>query len=759
MSSNRRQSQPEAQNLLRSRIEMTGILRHPLNQATQSSQEGLIEFDPYQEYPLDDRRPLPRKQSTSTAGTTDVDSEKNPDAVNKERASSAHAHASSRRFNLCVLVPALVTAVLCAGTASALIGWLVSRRVVAADNSAFGGAIVAFEGLQNNVSREGLLAHLFDTVRSNTSSSPDTSSETTLFGLAISSVATHLVSFTLPFILSTFAYILASMWVQAQMRGRVDSLPTPTQYGHLIGLCGSFGLASVYDAGKYLSRGRKARPPASTALIAAFLAALVALILNYLLSLADLWLHTTAKTFSYEFAAPIVGSLLPIAGSVINITLCPGPALFLQGEDTYSNCQHSGPNEFEPDLFWGNADLVNDGLAVLGNTSVSSQVQMINDLAMLLPKNLPGGVKNLVFSTFAMNATCAPIADCQYNIVLDNQTSVLGCSEFIPPFTIQNEQPPLAMSMLNQFDVGTNTMVFKSGTAEQPAINAGPNGTSGYALNSTINPVGVLVDLYYDDGNQPVDAPVNQPGWYGVGSAPIFYLFYISRCVLDVWDVSISYTATADASTAPSFTIASDYPMARTDFNTTSALLGALDAAYSAELASRLSASLQGSVNISSDDFSRILAGNLSQGILALAAPLTERTTSVQGEAVSSATVSRYPLVPLCVLLALVYGYSALALGVGIAACLLPSRVITDREMAGSGEGKSTRELDLVHSRLTKPRMCIADRFDDESAVEEIQRLGVGFTNSGRAGGSDEEIFKRNLRRFKVDMVDNLEDI
>jgi hypothetical protein len=74
------------------------------------------------------------------------------------------------------------------------------------------------------------------------------------------------------------------MWIEQQTRGRDGSLPTPTQYGHLVGLCASFSLSSVYDAGKYLALGRKKRPSAPMALVAPFSAALVALLINYVLS-------------------------------------------------------------------------------------------------------------------------------------------------------------------------------------------------------------------------------------------------------------------------------------------------------------------------------------------------------------------------------------------------------------------------------------------------------------------------------------------
>ncbi|KAJ7651400.1 hypothetical protein FB45DRAFT_35549 [Roridomyces roridus] len=729
-------------------------------------------FDPYQEYPLDGYDTLPMKQSTTAFGATDADEFENDPSAMAEKGPITYS--PPQHFNIWILLPGFLTAVLCAGAASALLGWLILRRVVSVDDDLFRGALVAFEGHKGDVSRQGILAHLFGgTVQSNSATGSGATSENIMYGLAMSSVAAHLVSFTLPFTLSTFAYLLASMWMQAQTRGRISALPTPTQYGHLVGLCGSFGPVSVYDAGMYLSHGRKSRLPAPTALIAAFFAALVALMLTYLSSLADLWLHTTAKTFSYEFASPIVGSLLPMVGSSINLTACPGPSLFESDhdrnriEDKLSNCQH---REVGETIIWGNADLVNEGDAVLGNSSVFSQVQMIENRATLLPATLPSGAKNLVFNTFAMNATCSPL-DCKRSFNMGNETYFLGCTQFQPPFTIYDEAPPHATSMLNQFDFSTNALIFQSKTVELSGIAPG-GGSGGYASNASLNPVGVMVDLCYNQHTAAVNTPVDTSGWYTDQEEPTTYsendptspeaVFYLGGCVLDVWNISISYTAPTDGSTTPSFTPAPGYAATRTDFNTTSALLGALDAAYSSVLAAHLATSLQGSTSISSDDFNHLLAGNVSQGILALAAPLTERIAAVQGEAVTSATVSRYPLAPLCVLLALIYGYSALALAVGVAACTLPSRIITERETAG-GVYKPTGELDLVHSRLTKPRMCISDRFHDDLVPEESQRLGVGFTNGCNCrhkGSQEDQVFQRNpARRFKVDLVDNLDDI
>ncbi|KAJ7677904.1 hypothetical protein DFH06DRAFT_562528 [Mycena polygramma] len=666
---------------------------------------------------------------------------------------------TSRPFHFAILpgLPALIASLMAAGVASALLGWLLSRRIHSAYRP-FHHAVVAVEssvqlfGFQLGTDQGG--------------NSVD-GGETTMYGLALSSVATQVVSFSTPFVISVFAYLLGSIWLRNQARRRVESLPTPEQYGHLVDLCASFGFSSLYNTARYLSNRSKGRPAASNTLIAAFWAVLVALMLNYSLSLSDLWLHTTATTFPYQFTTHLTTDRLAAAGSVINTTLCSGPVPFLgqtPGQSLQlSNCQHRMEAVLEPEIFWGTAELVDSGAAVLSNTSSSSQIQIVDGLATLLPKTFPTGVQNLIFDTMAMEAICQPVINCNYSVILPgnqpgtNSTYYLVCSDFNPPFAIGKAAD--AFSMLNQFDIANNnTLIFESGTPQAPALTVGASGaTSGYTKSSTINPAGVLVSLSYDLG--PVDhaVPLDQPGWYGVENAPppLDVDIYVSKCILDVWNVTVAYSASSSGAD-PVLRLAS--PPTRSDFNTTSALLGALDAAYSATLASSLATSLQGSLNMSSDIFSDILAGNISQGILAYAAPLTERTASVSGDAVQSLTASRYPLAPLCMVLAIAYGYALLALMVGLAACVQPRREITENA-AYSASSRRIRDVDLAHLRLTSARACVGDRFDHENGSERTQRLGVGLVQSGVSddrGGS--EVKQRNVHRFKVDVIENLED-
>jgi len=85
----------------------------------------------------------------------------------------------------------------------------------------------------------------------------------------------------------------------------------------------------------------------SSILVSAFVVVVVMLFINYTLAIADFWLHTTANTFTHTDTTPISPALLPLFGSELNTTLCPGPAHveivpdLVQGTN-YSNCLHVG---------------------------------------------------------------------------------------------------------------------------------------------------------------------------------------------------------------------------------------------------------------------------------------------------------------------------------------------------------------------------------------------------------------------------------
>lgn len=95
------------------------------------------------------------------------------------------------RLRFAVALPALISAIAVAGAATALLVYLLSRRIIAHDSSqepAFRGAIVAHEPAVNNI-----FSMLVQTAGASNSNVSNSAPETTLYGLALSSVAVSFV--------------------------------------------------------------------------------------------------------------------------------------------------------------------------------------------------------------------------------------------------------------------------------------------------------------------------------------------------------------------------------------------------------------------------------------------------------------------------------------------------------------------------------------------------------------------------------------
>ncbi|KAJ7233849.1 hypothetical protein B0H12DRAFT_1327793 [Mycena haematopus] len=590
-----------------------------------------------------------------------------------------------RRLRIWTVLPLLLSLVATAGIASCLIGWLLSRRVLspglADENATFRGALVADEGRH---------AH---------------GDGTTMYGLAISSIAAHLVTFTTPVVLGVYSYWLASMWIRNQESGRTDAMPTPVQYGLLVGLCGSSGLMNAYGAARYMLQPRKKRATVSSILVSAFGAVLAMLFINYALSLADLWLHITASTFTHTDITPIPPDSLALAGSELNTTLCPGPALVLilpsdVQTDNYTNCLHFGTASASSPIWrWGDAPILNEAAAVLRDNSNVSQIMFVeNDLAILVPKTLPTNVNALHFNTFGLKAECGPVTNCETDPL---QGGILFCPSFNPPLNLSSITG--TGSTVNQYNVSNNAIIFGDDSFDP-----------GYTLGSLLNPTGVQTMLYWEAEPNTIDFPASDPstGWYSVERAPdpTMYEFYVGTCTVTAYNVSIAYDTQTNASSGQ-FSLVGTPELS--NFNTTSALLGGLDpASPSTLIAQYLSSTLQPSLNVSLNVFNTILSQNMSYSLMSYAAPLFERTPAVSGNLISQRIISRYPLAPLCTILAILYGCALLMLSV----CIIPFIVVSPEIVvanAGAGAGTKTQTVTVIEhvkARLTNSLAGIVDR-------------------------------------------------
>ncbi|KAJ8080795.1 hypothetical protein PM082_017630 [Marasmius tenuissimus] len=717
---------------------------------------------------------------------------------------------SQRRLGLIPILPALISSLVVGGMASALLAWVLTRRITSHSSDEdpfFRSAIVVAEGRQS-----GITKFLGQMLWGEQNATAET--EATMYALAMSSVAVHTVSFTMPLALGVFGYCLAARWIRSQERQHKDGLPTPTQYGLVVSLLGSPNFISAYDAISYISRKRRTRPAVPTTLALSLMAVTAFLFVNYALWICDLWFHTTSSTFSHKFFAPISPNHLPLVASVINKTLCSGPVKTLWAEYVYlrtdvavkyANCLHNvgytGTSSVEN---WGTVGLISEGQAIFNNNSMLSQVAVVDNVTVLLPKTMPKDVQKLLFDSFALESECAPVTDCTA-LRADPKTSPRGQPEVAlscPSFSLNlSTTEGTAMSMVQQFNLSTSPRQMLWWPPNSPPLLSyaadvwiSTRQDTGYLFESMINPGGALVTLFWNHLDKATYKYVNSTassntttGWYvwfdatDFGSEPQFQSPYISAsfvasCQVTVYNVTVSYSSPSK-DVPPSLSLTSK---SHADFNTSSAFLGALDPVFQKSLASHISDVLQPSLNTSNvqDYFITALAGNLSTSMLGFTAPLAMRARASEGISVTQLPVSRYLLAPFGALLALLYGYTFISLALCSSAALLKSRNLNFT--FGSGN-HSQLEIDLVHQRLTSARASIADRFglrgpkDSDDSItmrnavfeeeKDTGRLGMGMVREateemrGSDGGTEDAsdgLVRRKIQQFKVDYIEEL---
>ncbi|KAK0460759.1 hypothetical protein IW261DRAFT_1577537 [Armillaria novae-zelandiae] len=304
--------------------------------------------------------PLPSAESSDVSLLDDYDGFK----------PQTHAsYGSRRRISIVVIVPGILIFIACAGLASSLSVWLQSRRVqshIFREDPYFLSAIVAIEGTR--------APHRLD----------DGSLESDMMMYDNNNPP-----------------VGAAGCAHCTISSRFAGLSAGVNYGLLVKLCRAANIFSAYETVQYLKRGRERRSPVPSGLIFAFTILVLAIVLNHLLSAADLWLHTTASTFIHTSMTEIHKESMPAVGTKINLTTCAGPRLILSDTNPkhYCNCASCSSayivdREFLLD-YWGDRAMIYEGLAVARNSSSTSRSVMVDDMVILVPSTMPDNVDNL----------------------------------------------------------------------------------------------------------------------------------------------------------------------------------------------------------------------------------------------------------------------------------------------------------------------------------------------------------------------------
>ncbi|CAL1714890.1 unnamed protein product [Somion occarium] len=245
-----------------------------------------------------------------------------------------------------------------------------------------------------------------------------------LLGLTISSAASEIVSITTPILIGLYAFRVARDWLSLSRKDALEDdryLPTPLQYGLLVGLLGGAGLGALMQAGSYLTRGRRRRVQTSSMLIQSFLVTLTIYILTHAISGVDLWLHALTTTVLLPTKTPV-----------------ETPFKFSIGQDTCPPYPDPWYEAIHPCLMmeggWGQGvSSLTPGMLVASNSSENVQIITLaeaDDLAVLVKPNVQQSVAFRA-TTFGARASCQSVnALCVHGEELAPQ----NCTGFPPSF-------------------------------------------------------------------------------------------------------------------------------------------------------------------------------------------------------------------------------------------------------------------------------------------------------------------------------------
>ncbi|KIO18495.1 hypothetical protein M407DRAFT_31844 [Tulasnella calospora MUT 4182] len=245
----------------------------------------------------------------------------------------------------------------------------------------------------------------FFAIRESGVSEEDIASQThteTLRILTFSALASHLISVTSTILVTLLAYRAARQWLHAS-ENLGDLNLTPIQYGLLVRTLGSGSLMSLINTLRYTSRSRRAQAPRF------FKEALVGTTGIYLLShavgLADLWLHSSARSTTVFRAVPIESDAL--YGFTYSDARC-GPF-----NKTELPCQKQ-MSVMQGGIVWADNDpwMYHETYDTISDINPYKRSEYVNGTAILVP----GSVKNFksrgfTFNTQGLRVECSNLRD------------------------------------------------------------------------------------------------------------------------------------------------------------------------------------------------------------------------------------------------------------------------------------------------------------------------------------------------------------
>ncbi|KAJ7172086.1 hypothetical protein C8R46DRAFT_137981 [Mycena filopes] len=489
-----------------------------------------------------------------------------------------------------------------------------------------------------------------------------------LLGLTITTVATHVVSISVPFLISVAGYCVAGKWLAEQQfpPAARPALPTPLQYASMVKMLTTSKVTSVYEAGRYMKAAKGNIRFPRTFHVALALTSLV-MGLSYLLILVDIWLHGSA--FVVYGSIPSTSSQKPIQntsfGVAFNESICSTSPFCLQGAAAGGG--------------YGASWITQAGLVIASNSSDGLSVITLNnasDLAVVVSKPVNPFVA-FEAPSFGIKAQCISLtASCNGT----TGTPPIECSAF--PLI----GSPTSVSASASVRGSSST----ASAAARPSATSSQTGVTKLVLSkpTTSNPQTVLMQLQWNANGSMVS---QNPA--AVETADGDILAWAS-CELTFYNVTLRHEDGV-------FGIVGEPVLASADFSNIMQR-GLLSQLGNIRLLSNLQTTMLAEQNTSS----AVGAMNQELGRVALAlftgtlqpAPLSQSNTQDS----QPALLGRYPLVPVVLYLFLLYAYSLTAAFIYVWAARLRSQLFRNPN------GKTTCAVQLAQLRLTDPLTLVA---------------------------------------------------
>ncbi|KAF7363830.1 hypothetical protein MSAN_01041000 [Mycena sanguinolenta] len=483
----------------------------------------------------------------------------------------------------------------------------------------------------------------------------------TLIGLVISTIATHTVSISVPFLIYVAAYCVAGKWLGEQEfpRQTRTALPTPLQYAFMVKMLTTTNIASVFQAGRYVREWRRSIQFPRAFHLALALTTLI-LGLSYSLILADIWLHGAS-------------SIVQGTGTVLAESILPVGLTFNQSVCTTSNACLNDTAGWASKAPW----VTQTGLRIAANNSAAFSVVTINnasDLAVVVP-TLSDPSLMLETPSFGVRAQCTSLTP---NCTAASQNQCPGYP-----------QGNLQLALGGNTTSSTNTTSSHSSTptssntlpvSTQPVTNLAAAAQAG-------NPQAVRLQLQWSPNG--IIRPANPTAIEtSNGNILSWALCNMTFYNVTLWHQDGNYSVMGDPVLA--------------DSNFAAIMQGGLfSQAGNLQLVSNLQATMLAQPNVSG----AVAALNQELGRLTLAlfaGTLQPTTAATQHISQDSMLLGRYPFPPVIVYLVLLYAYTFTAAGIYVWAARLRSTLFR------APGYKTTSAVQLAQLRLTDPLALVA---------------------------------------------------